>query len=137
MFGLGVNDGSEPVSYLLNRYNGHLTSVIAKHPPKKEKSVVVRPLQPWFTDEIHQARNGRKKAERLWRRTGLTVYKEIYRAETLKYSILLIASKATYFNERITECGNDSKAISKIIDDILFRHKMTKLAAYSSAPDLA
>ena len=46
-------------------------------------------------------------------------------------------SKATYFNERITECGNDSKAISNIIDYLLFRHKMTKLPAYSSARDLA
>ena len=50
---------------------------------------------------------------------------------------MLLDSKATYFNERITECGNDSKAISKIIDDLLFRHKTTKLPAYSSAQDLA
>ena len=135
--GLTVNDHSESVSDLLNRYNVHLTSVLDKHAPKKEKSVVVRPLQPWFTDELHQAKNERRKAERLWRRTGLTVHKEIYRAEKCKYNTLLLDSKATYFNERITECGNDSKAISKIIDDLLFRHKTTKLPAYSSAQDLA
>ena len=117
--GLTVNDHSESASDLLNRYNVHLTSVLDKHAPKKEKSVVVRPLQPWFTDELHQAKNERRKAERLWRRTGLTVHKEIYRAEKCKYNTLLLDSKATYFNERITECGNDSKAISKIIDDLL------------------
>ena len=71
------------------------------------------------------------KEERLWRRTGLTVHKEIYRAEKCKFNTLLLDSKATY-----TDCGNDSKAISKIIDD-LFRHKTTKLPAYSSAQDLA
>ena len=135
--GLRVNDHSESVSDILNRYNVHLTSVLDKHAPKKEKSVVVRPLQPWFTDELHQAKNERRKAERLWRRTGLTVHKEIYRAEKCKYITLLLDSKATYFNERITECGNDSKAISKIIDDLLFRHKTTKLPAYGSAQDLA
>ena len=64
--GLRVNNGSESVSDLLNRYNGHLTSVLDIHAPKKEMSVVVRPLQPWFTDKLHQARNGRRKAERLW-----------------------------------------------------------------------
>ena len=137
MQGLTVNDHSESASDLLNRYNVHLTSVLDKHAPKKEKSVVVRPLQPWFTDELHQAKNERRKAERLWRRTGLTVHKEIYRAEKCKYNTLLLDSKATYFNERITECGNDSKAISKIIDDLLFRHKTTKLPEYSSAQDLA
>ena len=68
-----------------------------------------------------------------WRRTGLTVYKEICRAEKFKYNTLLLDSKATYFNERITDCGYDSKVISKIRDDLLLRHKITKLPAYSSA----
>ena len=55
----------------------------------------------------------------------------------LKYDSLLIASKATHFNERITRCSNDSKAISKIIEDLPYRYKMPKLPAYSSSPDLA
>ena len=120
MQGLKVFDGNESVADLLNRYYGHLVSVLDKHAPKKEKYVVVRPLQPWFTDKLHQAKNERRKAERLWRRTGFTVRKEIYRAEKLKYNTLLLDSKASNFNERITECGNDSKAISKNIDNLLF-----------------
>ena len=127
--GLRVSDHSESVSNLLSRYNAHLTSVLDKHAPKKEKSVVVEPIQPWFTDELHQSKNGRRKAERLWRRTGLTVHKENYRADKCKYNTLLIDSKATYFNERITECGNDSKAISKIIDDLLFSTQNDKIAS--------
>ena len=63
--GLRVNDHRKSVSYLLNRYNGHLISVLNKHAPKKEKSVVVQPLQPWFTYELHRAKNERRKAERL------------------------------------------------------------------------
>ena len=54
-----------------------------------------------------------------------------------KYYTLLLDSKATYFNERITGCGYDSKAISKIIDNLVSRHKSTKLPAYSSAQDVA
>ena len=72
MQGLKVNDHSESVPDLLNRYNGHFTSVLDKQAPKKEKCVV----KPWFTDELHQAKNEKRRAERLWRRTGLTVHKE-------------------------------------------------------------
>ena len=39
---LRVNDLSESVMDLLNRYNGHLTSVLDKHAPKKERYVVVQ-----------------------------------------------------------------------------------------------
>ena len=50
--------------------------------------------------------------------TYLTVHKEIYRAEKCKYNTLLLDD-------------------IKIIDDLFFRHKTTKLAAYCSAQDLA
>ena len=128
--GLRVNDSSESVLDLLNRYNGHLTIVLNQQACTKEREVYSSSiLQSWFTDELHQGQNERRKAERLWRRTGLTVHKEIYRAEKFKYNTSLLDSKATYFNERITECGNDAKAISKIIDDP-FLQKMTRLPAY-------
>ena len=52
-----------------------------------------------FTDELHQAKNERRKAERLWRRTGLTVHKEIYRAEKWKYSTLLLVKQPTSMKE--------------------------------------
>ena len=54
--GLRVNDGSESVLDHLNRYKGHLSSVRDKYEPTKEKYVVVPHLQPWFTDELHQAK---------------------------------------------------------------------------------
>ena len=78
-----------------------------------------------------------RKAERLRKRTGLTVHKKIYRAEKFKYYSLLLDSKVTYLNERITKCCNDSKATSKNIDDLLSQHKKTKFPAYCSALDLA
>ena len=61
-------------------------------------------------------KNEKRKAERLWRRSGLTVHKEINTVKKLKYDPLLLDSKVTYFNERIREYGND---------DLLFRHKVT------------
>ena len=77
--GQGDLDDSLPVTDLLDIYDTQLTTVLNKHAPSKEKSIVIRPQQPWFSDDLHQAKSEKRKAERLWRRTGLTVHREIFK----------------------------------------------------------
>ena len=91
-------------------YDTQLTNVLNKHAPPKEKSIVIRPQQPWFSDDLHLAKSEKRKAERLWRRTGLTVHREIFKEERDKYNKLLLSSKVSYYNQRIIDCGQDSKA---------------------------
>ena len=134
---LAVNEEDSTVSDLLALYENHLTTVLENHAPAKEKSVIVRPQQPWFSDELHQAKSEKRKAERLWRRTGLTVHKEIFKAEKTRYNTLLTDSKCAHYNSRITECGQDSKALSQIMNELLYRQKVSKLPVYGSAQVLA
>ena len=82
--GLGDLDDSLPVTDLLDIYDTQLTTVLNKHAPPKEKSIVIRPQQPWFPDDHHRAKSEKRKAERLWRRTGLTVHREIFKEEKAK-----------------------------------------------------
>ena len=41
--------------------------------------------------------------------------RDLYGAEKLKYKNLVISSTATFNNERITECGNGSKAMNELV----------------------
>ena len=79
--GLGDLDDSLPVTDLLDIYDTQLTAVLNKHAPSKEKSIVIRPQQPWFSDDLHRAKSEKRKAERLCRRTGQTVHREIFNEE--------------------------------------------------------
>ena len=78
-----------------------------------------------------------RKAERLWRRTGLIVHHEIFKEERDKYNKLLESSKVSYYNQRIIDCGQDSKAMSQTMNELLFRQKVSKLPEHSSAEELA
>ena len=111
--------------------------MLNKHAPSKEKSNVIRPQQPWFSDDLHRAESEKRKAERLWRRTGLTVHREIFKEEKAKYYKLLISSKVSYYNQRIIDCGQDSKTMSPTMNELLFRQKISKLPEHSSAEELA
>ena len=69
------------VADLMDINDTQLTNVLNKHAPPKENSIVIRPQQPWFSDDLHLAKSEKRKAERLWRRTGLTVHCEIFKEE--------------------------------------------------------
>ena len=135
--GLGDPDDNLSVTDLMDIYDTQLTNVLNKHAPPKEKSIVIRPQQPWFSDDLHPAKSEKRKAERLWRRTGLTVHREIFKEERDKYNKLLESSKVPYYNQRIIDCGQDSKAMSQTMNELLFRQKVSKLPEHSSAEELA
>ena len=135
--GLGDTDDNLSVTDLMDIYDTQLTNVLNKHAPPKEKSIVIRPQQPWFSDDLHLAKSEKSKAERLWRRTGLTVHREMCKEERDKYNKLLESSKVSYYNQRIIDCGQDSKAMSQTMNELLFRQKVSKLPKHSSAEELA
>ena len=42
----------------------------------------------------------------------------------------------SYYNQRVIDCGQDSKAMSQTMNELLFRQKVSKLLEHSSAEEL-
>ena len=125
------------VVILTDHYNQSLTSILDHHAPAREKTITIRPSQPWFSDDIHRAKCEKRKLERRWRRTRLTIHKEMYCKSVVAYNKMLDSAQAKFYNNKIAECGNDSKAVSHVMKEILQQKKEVKLPIHSSAKDLA
>ena len=69
----------EELNELVECYNNTLRAVLDKHAPIIEKRVVIHENSPWFTDEIKIAKTERRKAERRWRLSKLTVDLDSFR----------------------------------------------------------
>ena len=67
------------VSEAVDKYNHSLESCLDRHAPLTTRTITVRPQPPWYNDDIHDARKQKRKAEKKWRQTKLTVHKEIYK----------------------------------------------------------
>ena len=65
------NDLHSPDSLneLVNLYNTTLSNTLDAHAPVITKTIRSRPLVPWYSMEINEARRERWKAERKWWRT--------------------------------------------------------------------
>ena len=94
-----TSEGS--VSEVADKYNTILETTLEKHAPLTKKTVTVRPQPKWYNDDIHEARKEKRKAEKVWRKTRLTIHQEIYKEKKLKVVHMIKSSKADFYRGRL------------------------------------
>ena len=81
-------------------WNKSKLDILDHHAPIQIKKTTVRPNTAWFTEEISQKKR-EKRAEAKWRRTRLTIDKDLFRAAK--------TAKSTYVKETIATNKGNSK----------------------------
>ena len=79
-----------------NQYCDSLRTVLDKHAPPSLPKVMTHSSSPWFEtirDEIFMAKRERRQAERKWRNTKLTIFKDLYGQAKHKVSKLVHTAK--------------------------------------------
>jgi len=89
------------------QYNSTLRTLLEKHASLKSKTFPVRQMIPRFSDDIEDAKQERRKLDRLWRRTTLTIHRQMYQAQKRLLNELMNSEEAKYFNDKIvSSAGN-------------------------------
>ena len=113
----------DDVDIVVDDYDTVLASLLDLHAPLKTNNVICRDLQPWMSEEILSVKREKRKSERIWRKTKLTVHLEIFRALCLKLKTLYHVAKEKCFKKQISDCGGDQKLLFGIVNSILGRGK--------------
>ncbi|XP_033638509.1 uncharacterized protein LOC117299157 [Asterias rubens] len=115
---------SNPVDPLINQYNNVLRVLLDTHAPTKTCSIIVKPMVPWYNEDIALAKRRRRQLERRWRLTSLQVDREIYKAQRELVKVKFNNHKANYYSDKIPTAMVDSfsdffrEKIIKIRDNI-------------------
>lgn len=131
------NNPSDDITHLVNQYNTTLSNILDTHAPARSKTITIKPQSPWFTEEIRIAKRDRRRAERRWRSTRLSVHHEIYRTECRRVSKLCRDARKEYYCSRIEDCGTDQRKIFQIASDLMNKRKDTSLPSSCSSQELA
>ena len=124
-----------------DQYNVTLLSVLDKHAPAAKSRVTERMSSPWFglvREDLLEAKRSRRQAERKWRNTNLTVFKDLYKKAKHHVTNVVLKAKKLYYNSKISS-ANCSKELYKITNNILARTKQVHLPTtypLSSLPEL-
>ena len=115
-----------------DQYNVTLLSVLDKHAPAAKSRVAECMSSPWFGLVRED------QAERKWRNTNLTVFKDLYKKAKHHVTKVVLKAKKLYYNSNILS-ANCSKELYKITNNILARTKHVHLPTMyplSSLPEM-
>ncbi|GFS04627.1 endonuclease-reverse transcriptase [Elysia marginata] len=83
-----------------------MTNILDKHAPPETRTVTDKPAAPWMTATTKEAKAERRRAERTWGASKLTVHrsKDIFKQCNSKVKNLISAAKWVYYNKQIDAC---------------------------------
>lgn len=101
-----------PIDDLVNLYNEELLKILGKHALSSTRSVELRPNTQWYTESIREAKQVRRRYERMWRMSGLQVHKYMLESQKECVNDMLVCAKSKkYYSDIINDCGNDHKKL--------------------------
>ncbi|WP_419615719.1 reverse transcriptase family protein [Thiolapillus sp.] len=119
-------------------YNNHLRSVLDKHAPLCRRTSRTRKPTPWFSsiaEQFCELKRERRKAERRWLKSKLTVHKQIYDSIKQKVTDLVDKAKRTYFSAKI-QSSTTCKQLFQNFNSMLGKNFSSPLPSAFDSDDL-
>ena len=121
---------------MVESYNSVLKDIIDKHAPEKSRVIVVPADAPWYVSELVKEKRLRRKLERKYNITKVSVAKERLDHQRNIYYHLLTQAKQDYFKTKL-ETAETSKDHYKMCDSLLNREQKSVLPSHDCVQDLA
>ncbi len=114
-----LNTTNRSVDELTHNFISSLATLIDTHAPIITKTVTLHPNSPWYNDNTRDAKKERRKRERTLINQGGKENKASYKEQCAVVAKCLYDSKTDYYSQKVINCGNDTKAMFKITNQLL------------------
>ncbi|KAK7092915.1 hypothetical protein V1264_008591 [Littorina saxatilis] len=111
---------------LVSSYNSDLRRILDKHAPLTTRTVTDRPSAPWLTPEVSTAKQDRRRAEREWRKSALTVHRQIFAFHREAVKEMVDKNRHQFISQKI-ENSTSSKELFLITGQLLGKTQNKKL----------
>ena len=112
------------------------TLIGQQHAPQKRRIITLRPLSPWYNEEIGQEKRNRRKLERRWRASGLCIDRQLYVKQCETVNAMIKNAKTTYYSSVISSNAHNQKVLFSTVDKLLHRKPEKRHPTASSTTEL-
>lgn len=123
----------DDVNSVIINFENALSVTVDKHAPVIKKTRSSRIHQPWYSNEIHEARRVRRRYEKQWRKTGLEVHHQLYLEQLELVNTMIENAKKVYLQGKLKDA--DSKSMFRTVNSLLNNNNKI-LPSHDSLPTL-
>nr|KAG5707148.1 hypothetical protein BaRGS_017832 [Batillaria attramentaria] len=120
---------------LADSYNTGLRKVLDRHAPSVTRRVRDRPSSPWLSDDVRDARRKRRAAERRWRKSGLTIHRQMFAHQRSAVVAVIEQAKRQYYDDKINSTSS-SKQLFAAFSELQGKSRTTPLPTSIPRRDL-
>ena len=106
------------VNEIVNKYNSTLQNLLNKHAPMKTINIRKKDNSPWYSDSLRNLKKTKRYFEDKWLKSQSNQCLIEFKIIKNQYIKECNSMKTRYYSNKITECGNDSRQIYKIINSL-------------------
>ena len=118
-------------------YDHTLSALLEQHAPIKKRVETVRPIAPWYNDQIRKEKAKRRKLGRLWRKNKLTINRELFVEQCNRVNRLIFESRMKFYAVTIKENGPNQRVLFSTFEKLLHLKTERELPSHERALDLA
>lgn len=98
-----------------------LSGLLDIHAPVKRRTIILRPHAPWYNDSINDEKKKRRRLERRWRATRLSIDRELYVNQCALVNQVISEAKSNYYSAIIAENKSNQRVLFNTVDRLLHR----------------
>ena len=103
-----------------------IKETLDKFTPLKKRIVSSSPFVPWINIFVKAQKQVKRQAERLYRKTGLSIHKDIFKFQKNKTINVIKEEKRKYILQKIAS-SNSSEELFKTFNDLIGKKKINSL----------
>lgn len=130
---ISLDSGLDPAA----AYNSTLSKLLDKHAPLVTMRRSVRDIAPWYDNTAQTIKTERRRLERRWRRTKSSQDYHNFQESKKAFRNYISSRKSEYINNKIQECGKDSKKLYHEVSVLLDTKQNSKFPPGKSDEVLA
>ena len=125
-------DSSADVDSLVEKYNVGLRRTMDRHAPVVTRRVRDRPLAPWMSESVREARRVKRRSERRCRKYRLAISGYIYIKDRKAAGHIREEAKVNFYKSKIESAPN-SKTLFNVANELMGAPKSKQLPPFFCA----
>ena len=131
-----ISDLPNKLDDLVALYDSELSGIFNRHVPIKKRTFTIRPVAPWYSEELRSENREKRQFERRWHASRSMRDREAYTRQCKVRKDLLSISRSNYYSNLGAENQSNMRSLFAVFSKLLNQRHEAKYPKHDSSSSL-